>query len=174
MFGDVNILIIFELSNPFSLFYYIIGTLAKLKSTNYNVDGYWGKWENLYLGLTMTGTYSSFVIHDNSKHPSQYGCKITIYNYNDNISKKEKKRRRKKNEWYTYNGTIEIFLDEHTNTTRKWVESFGEFFSSFNYKGAKGSTSATYAAKIMIAPYKKYPQTYNVVFDGYAIGFILY
>lgn len=148
---------------------------ATIKSTNYNVDGYWGKWENLYLGLTMTGTYSSFVIHDNSKHPSQYGCKITIYNYNDNISKKEKKRRRKKNEWYTYNGTIEIFLDEHTNTTRKWVESFGElFFSSFNYKGAKGSTSATYAAKIMIAPYKKYPQTYNVVFDGYAIGFILY
>ena len=139
---------------------------ATIKSTNYNVDGYWGKWENLYLGLTMTGTYSSFVIHD--------GCKITIYNYNDNISKKEKKRRRKKNEWYTYNGTIEIFLDEHTNTTRKWVESFGEFFSSFNYKGAKGSTSATYAAKIMIAPYKKYPQTYNVVFDGYAIGFILY
>ena len=75
---------------------------ATIKSTNYNVDGYWGKWENLYLGLTMTGTYSSFVIHDNSKHPSQYGCKITIYNYNDNISKKEKKRRRKKNEWYTY------------------------------------------------------------------------
>ena len=31
MFGDVNIVIIFELSNPFSLFYYIIGTLAKLK-----------------------------------------------------------------------------------------------------------------------------------------------
>ena len=54
---------------------------ATIKSTNYNVDGYWGKWENLYLGLTMTGTYSSFVIHDNSKHPSQYGCKITIYNY---------------------------------------------------------------------------------------------
>ena len=148
---------------------------ALIKSTNYNVDGYWGKWEHLYLGLGMTGTYSSFVIHDNGKHPSQYGCKITIYNYNDNISKKEKKRRRKKNEWYTYNGTIEIFLDEHENTTRKWVESFGENFCCFgNYKGAKGSTSATYAAKIMIAPYKKYPQTYNIMFDGYAIGFILY
>ena len=147
---------------------------ATIKSTNYNVDGYWGKWENLYLGLTMTGTYSSFVIHDNSRHPSQYGCKITIYGYNDNISMKEKNRRRKKNEWYTYNGTIEIFLNEHTNSTRKWVESFGEYFCSFNHKGKKGSTSVTYAAEIMIAPYKKHPQTYNIVFDGYAIGFTLY
>lgn len=147
---------------------------ALIKSTNYNVDGYWGKWENLYLGLTMTGTYSSFVIHENGEHPSRYGCKVNIYNYNNNVSKKEKKRRRKKNEWYTYNGTIEIFLNEQTNTTRKWVESFGEFFCNFNYKGRDGSTSAIYAAKIMIAPYKKYPQTYNIMFDGYAIGFMLY
>lgn len=166
----IRLIIIFLIAGVTSAF-----SQALIKSTNYNVDGYWGKWEHLYLGLGMTGTYSSFVIHDNSKHPSQYGCKITIYNYNDNISKKEKKRRRKKNEWYTYNGTIEIFLDEHENTTRKWVESFGENFCCFgNYKGAKGSTSATYAAKIMIAPYKKYPQTYNIMFDGYAIGFILY
>lgn len=166
----IRLIIIFLIAGVTSAF-----SQALIKSTNYNVDGYWGKWEHLYLGLGMTGTYSSFVIHDNSKHPSQYGCKITIYNYNDNISKKEKKRRRKKNEWYTYNGTIEIFLDEHENTTRKWVESFGENFCCFgNYKGAKGSTSATYAAKIMIAPYKKYPQTYNIMFDEYAIGFILY
>ena len=166
----IRLIIIFLIAGVTSAF-----SQALIKSTNYNVDGYWGKWEHLYLGLGMTGTYSSFVIHDNSKHPSQYGCKITIYNYNDNISKKEKKRRRKKNEWYTYNGTIEIFLDEHENTTRKWVESFGENFCCFgNYKGAKGSTTATYAAKIMIAPYKKYPQTYNIMFDGYAIGFILY
>ena len=166
----IRLIIIFLIAGVTSAF-----SQALIKSTNYNVDGYWGKWEHLYLGLGMTGTYSSFVIHDNRKHPSQYGCKITIYNYNDNISKKEKKRRRKKNEWYTYNGTIEIFLDEHENTTRKWVESFGENFCRFgNYKGAKGSTSATYAAKIMIAPYKKYPQTYNIMFDGYAIGFILY
>lgn len=166
----IRLIIIFLIAGVTSAF-----SQALIKSTNYNVDGYWGKWEHLYLGLGMTGTYSSFVIHDNSKHPSQYGCKITIYNYNDNINKKEKKRRRKKNEWYTYNGTIEIFLDEHENTTRKWVESFGENFCCFgNYKGAKGSTSATYAAKIMIAPYKKYPQTYNIMFDGYAIGFILY
>lgn len=147
---------------------------ATIKSTNYNVDGYWGKWENLYLGLAMTGTYSSFVIHDNDKHPSQYGCKITIYDYNENISKKENKRRRKTNEWYTYNGTIEIILNEQIDTTRKWVESFGEFFSAYNYKGAKGSISTTYPAQIMIAPYKKYPETYNIMFDGYAIGFILY
>ena len=148
---------------------------AQIKSTNYNVDGYWGEWKNIYSGLTMSGTYSSFVIHGNNTHPSLYGCKVNIFNYNDNISKKEKKRRRKKKEWYTYNGTIEIFFKEYINTTRKWVETFGEPFYRFgNYKGATGSTSATYAAKIMIAPYKKYPQTYNIMFNGYAIGFTLY
>lgn len=161
------------------IFFLIVGVTsafsqALIKSTNYNVDGYWGKWENLCLGLTMTGTYSSFVIHDNGKHPSQYGCKITIYNYNDNVSKKEKRRRRKADEWYAYNGTIEIFLNEHTNTTRKWVESFGEFFCLFNYKGCEGSTSRIYPAKIMIAPYKKYPQAFNIMFESYAIAFMLY
>ena len=147
---------------------------AIIQSTSYNVDGYWGRWENLPLGLTMTGTYSSFVIHANSMHPSQYGCKIKIYDYKNDICKKEKRRRREKDEWYVYNGTIEIFLTEETNTARKWVESFGQSFCYFNYKGNEGSTSAIYNAKIMIAPYKKYPQTYNIMFNGYAIGFTLY
>lgn len=144
---------------------------AKIKATNYNVDGYWGEWKKLYVELPMTGTYSSFVIHDIGSHPSRYGCKINIYNYNDNVSKKEKKRRRKKKEWYSYNGTIEIFLNEQINTTRKWVENFGQFFPT--YKGYNGSKSVIYPAKIMIAPYKKTPITYNIIFDGYAIAFTL-
>lgn len=161
------------------IFFLIVGVTsafsqALIKSTNYNVDGYWGEWERRYLGLTITGTWSSFVIHQSNRHPSQYGCKITIYNYNENISKKEKKRRRKAKEWYSYNGRIEIFFSGNTNTTRKWVESFGDLFSVFNYNGSEGSTSATYDAKIMIEPYKKYPKTYNIMFDGYAIAFSLY
>lgn len=165
----IRLIVLFLIVSTTSVF-----SQAIIQSTAYNVDGYWGKWEHLPLGLTMTGTYSSFVIHDNNSHPSQYGCKINIYNYNDNISKKEMKQRRKKREWFTYNGTIEIFLNESTNTTRKWVESFGQTFSLFNHKGATNSTSVTYAAKIMIEPYKKYPKIYNIMFNGYAIGFALY
>lgn len=147
---------------------------ATIKSTCYNVDGYWGQWEDAHGWLNVTGTYSSFVIHQTHNHPSEYGCKINVYGYDDNLSKKEKKQRLKDGEWYTYNGSIEIFLKGNVNTARKWVKSFSWTLGSFDYKDAKGTTKATYAAKIMIAPYKKIPKTYNVIFEGCAIAFTLY
>lgn len=65
---------------------------ATIKSTCYNVDGYWGQWEDARGWLTATGTYSSFVIHQESNHPSEYGCKMSVYGYDDNLSKKKRNK----------------------------------------------------------------------------------
>ena len=127
----------------------------------------------------ILGKYDDIRIVDSKyTHPSNYYIRITI---NDFLltNGSNYKNRVKNNQWYEYTGTIEYFTsDVGGNEIKNYTiddrikSSLGLCFGapSAYETNLKGFRVIKKAAKIMIAPYQKYPILYNIFFDGYGIA----
>lgn len=133
-----------------------------------NIDGYWGEW---FFGnhYNAKGKYNDMIIYESNLHPSEYSIRIIIDDYVE-IPKKERKRRFKANEYYTYNGTVEFYLDERVSSVNHWLKQCGAY--SMPNKYSPNSKKVAQSAKIRIAPYKDVPEVYFITFDngGFAIS----
>jgi hypothetical protein len=146
---------------------------AQVKGLQYctMVDGYWSAWKYDYI-VMLQGKYDEFIIYQSYDHPSDYSIKVKIYGMNMEVDKKERKRRIKENQWYEYRGSIEYYTnDYHPNVKETLREQF--LPGSFATAAQTGSKIHIRPATIRIAPYKKRPVTYNILFDGLGIGLSL-
>lgn len=145
------------------------------------VHGYWTQWENkaysdsyqykfsarkndyneTFCGLQFAGYYSD---------EWNWFLKIDMINY-VKPDKKEIKLHFKKNIWYEYSGTVEYYVSDEYPTIEKILEynKFPFIDPTYRSKGTvvKRKTKAT----IKIAPYKKTPRVFNIIFDGCGIAF---
>ena len=128
-----------------------------------NIDGYWGNWQNSGSFYTK-GKTDNFIIYAQNSHPSQYTFKVVITNYSwpDN---KTKRQHRKNDEWYEYSGYIEWTMPEEDE-----IKDAINVFPVCPYSPSKKYKRIRRKATIKIEPYKKFPNVYNIWFDGYGIG----
>ena len=117
--------------------------LAQL-STNIYYNGYWGEWKKQYYTYTKQSWYQ-------------------IYG---NYSKEERKNHRKNNIWYEYTGIVEYSVNSDYPTIKDALKSSYTFPCVKNGDGYKKTARAT----IKIAPYKDYPQVYNIWFEDVGIA----
>ena len=145
-------------------------TLAQI-STNIYYDGYWGTWKKEYDTYTkdswyqLYGNNSGFIIYNQIFHPSQYFFKFQIDSYSA-PSKEERKNHRKNDIWYEYTGTVEYFVNSDYPTIKDALKGVYAFPCVRNDNGNKRTARAI----IKIAPYKKYPQVYNIWFEDVGIA----
>lgn len=133
----------------------------------------WYPWEESS-NVKQSGTYNQFSVHSLHRDPSHFYFRITINNFYI-PDKKTRKQHIKNNEWYEYTGYIEYWIDDdHMNflscfSNRKTVPI--EAVPWLKYDG-RPSIIKKSSATIKIAPYEKYPQIYNIWFEG--IGYAFY
>ena len=144
--------------------------LAQL-STNIYYNGYWGEWKKQYYTYTkqswyqIYGNYSGFIIYYSLDHPSEHLLKFQIDSYRT-PSKEERKNHRKNNIWYEYTGIVEYSVNSDYPTIKDALKSAYTFPCVKNGDGYKKTARAT----IKIAPYKDYPQVYNIWFEDVGIA----
>ena len=152
---------------------------AQIRTCAY-YDGYWGEWKDQWLPslfsstpqkmyYNLYGNESGFIVYDKGKHPSDYVFKFQISNYLS-PTKQQIKEHYKRNEWYTYTGTVEYYVVESEPTIKEILKKWGfpiyHDWPNRTEPLAKRVANAT----IKIAPYKKCPTLYNIWFDDVAIA----
>lgn len=143
--------------------------------TSFAVNGRWADWQGMslkYFGLH--GNYSDIAIIVNSK-PWVTVCHFHI-NQSINMNKTT--------EWESYSGYIEYYVsDQYPTIYSQLTSNRYKFYTITDLDDAlaylpfavtsetNGAVKRTANATIKIAPHKKNkPQTYNIHFDGVAIG----
>lgn len=159
----------------FILFSYSAYSTSWIKTAIYQ-NNIWYPWERSS-NVKMSGYYEQFSVHNAFDDSSHFYFRVTINNFSI-PDKKTRKARLKSNEWYEYTGYIEYWIDdEHMDflsclgTSRRvlpgaavpWLKSDG-----------RPSIIKKSPATIKIAPYKKYPVTYNLWFEGIGFAFFVY
>lgn len=135
-------------------------------STCVNIGGYWGEWSNQY-SYEAFGHEHQFIVYHNGSHPSRYFFKVVITNY-DFPDAKEKRNHLKTDTWYTYKGYVE-YMPQWDNRKKDYtLNQFIDSFQSGDCYNGKGLKKVN--AIIKIAPYKRTPHTYNILFGGYGVG----
>lgn len=159
--------------------------------TSVYYNNYWGSWGDLN-DCRIKGNYDGFIIYEDDKHPSNYFFSFHINGF-VNPSKKEIKKHYKNKVWWEYSGYVEYYIcdlyptvadvfKEKGRLLREFDLSFSDYESKLSaLKASKMVKGQSYTpigfkrvrknATIKIAPYKKVPQVYNILFDGcgYAI-----
>ena len=144
---------------------------AQLSTCAY-YDGYWGKWEERYLKYTgvcdynLFGNYSGFTVYNSYDHPSNYSFKFEITSYTP-PSKEMLKYHYKNHIPFEYSGIVEYFVSQSYPSIKSALKIWG--FTHVK-NGDSDSYKRTVNATIKILPYKKKPQTYNIIFEDVAIG----
>lgn len=130
-------------------------------------NGYWGKNWREPSGLLIEGTFDEFIVY--YYHPGNFTIRVKINYMPSEIPKKIMKMRLKSGEWYEYSGTIEYFTRSGTSDITKDIERW----TSAPSGNDEGVIKVTKPATIRIMPYKKNPETYNILFDNVGIGITL-
>lgn len=136
--------------------------------------GAWSKWDTSY-------NVSGFKSNSIKRYKNLSGCilktdpgQITYFNFEINNyslpSKKEIKRHWKNDEWYTYTGTVEYYVNDEFPTAEALAKNNRLVWPDPRTDvtpNVKRTTSAT----IKIAPFKKEPEVFNIWFDNIGVGF---
>lgn len=132
-----------------------------------NVSGYWSSWENAY-GVKIYGNFSGFSIAYYSDQNWDWFINFKIDNYRI-PTKEEMKSLKNADRWIEYTGTVEYYVTDKYPTIEDRMRAAGP--NLIPAKGSEHRVKRTAKATIKIFPYKKYPQVYNLFFDGvgYAI-----
>lgn len=139
------------------------GTFYKLSCSQY-LDGYWGDWKDLSW-CEVKGQPDEFIVYAKSKHPSEFGVRVMINNYDAKAVK-----RLKKNEALTFNGTVEYRRKDYrvsqylySQQSKTWVESLPYLDYVTNEVIKRNAT---------IKVYRNFDGTitYNALFDGVGVG----
>ena len=130
------------------------------------IDNCWGNW-NSFLGFdNLYGKFSDIRCVRGS-HPSTYCWRLVIDNYRT-PTKDEIKSHRKNNKWFEYQGTFEYYItDEYPDLRSQLLNKIWE--DPRYHDTSKGQTPCikkTVRVKIGIAPYKKEPECYNIMFEN--------
>ncbi|WP_307768823.1 hypothetical protein [uncultured Bacteroides sp.] len=154
---------------------FILYNLSVLGQTTFSytkyLNGYWDdQWKSaheiwgrsLISGYVMKGTYDDFIIYISGNTPADFTTHLKIDKLNLNIDKKEKKRRLKENQWYEYTGVLECYFDKDITSVEKWLRRFPTVPTP-NWPDIK---KQTISVTVLIAPYKKTPETYNIIINN--------
>ena len=122
------------------------------------IGGYWGDWERYYT-YKFQGTPGNFVVYYEYDHPSDYGYRVMISNYND--------YRVTKNDWAEFQGSIEYKVSEYSLQNNTYKELSKEFVS--RSRPTSIGVNIKRPATISI---KKYGSAYlyNIYFDDVGLG----
>lgn len=134
----------------------------------------WYPWEKGSY-VVQSGTYNQFSVHSYFEDSSHFYFRVTIDNFSI-PDKKTRKARLKNDEWYEYTGYIEYWIDdEHMNflscISGRSVPIAACPWVKFDKTPSIVKKSP---ATIKIAPYEKYPVTYNLWFEGIGFAFFIY
>ena len=136
---------------------------AQLQTSVY-YDGYWSKWKRQY-SYMIYGNYSGFVVYYESRHPSDYYFKFKIDSYTA-PTKEDVKYHYKNKIWYEYSGYVEYFINDNYPTIKSSLKA-----CDFPYPTNRPENiTRTAKATIKIAPYKKRPRVYNILFEDVGIA----
>ena len=149
-----------------SQYYLKIPSFQKNVNCSCYYDGYWGQHMAIN-DAVFYGDYHSFIIYAPKKHPSDYWFKFTIDNYRK-PSKNEIKMAKKNNQFLSFTGTVEYYVNEEYPTIK-------EVFKKYHGPLIQGGThpvKRVAKATIKIQPFKKHPFCYNFWFDD--VGFAIF
>lgn len=143
--------------------------------TAVNQNGTWYPWRQGH-GVTLSGSWDYFAVHSIYYDSSRFYFKIKIDNFTI-PPKKVRKDHLKSNTWYEYSGYIEYWIDDDhldfisalEDEALKLLPGAAVPWLQF---GGRPSIVKKSPAKIMIQPYKSYPQLFNIWFEG--IGYAFY
>jgi hypothetical protein len=134
----------------------------------------WYPWEKGSY-VVQSGTYNQFYVHSYFEDSSHFYFRITI----DNFSIPDKKTRKtylKNNLWYEYTGTIEYWIDDEHMNFISCISGNSVPIAACPWTKYDKTPSIIKKspATIKIAPYEKYPVTYNLWFEGIGFAFFIY
>ena len=159
----------------FLLFLLCLGiNKASAQQICFYFKGAWSNWTSPY----VASFYNESSVH---RYTNLSGCCLKtepggivffdFYMTNFTLpSKKEIKKHQKNDEWYTYYGTVEYYVNDEYPTAEELAKNNRLVWPNPRTDitpNVKRKTSAT----IRIAPFKKEPEVFNIWFDNIAVGF---
>lgn len=160
-----------------SLFFTLICVCASAQYYNSLIEcslyktNYWTNWLE-GSGVSFYGGWSQITAYDPlTGNLSAFYFRVTVNNFAI-PDKKTRKEHVKTNTWYEYTGTMEYWIDDEHMTFESTCNR--NFPISANPSVKFNDTPSIIkksTAKIKIAPYEKYPQTYNIWFDNIGFAF---
>lgn len=135
---------------------------------------YWTNWE-VYSNMAFYGNWSQITCYYYDFGDGSVSCfdfRLTI----DKFSIPDERTRQlhlNNGSWYEYSGTIEYWIDdEHMDfiSNCKYVQLPSEAIPCKKHDNTPSIIKKSHA-KIQIAPYESYPQTYNIWFEGVGFAF---
>lgn len=134
----------------------------------------WYPWEK-GSNVTMSGYYEQFSVHSTLYDSSHFYFRVTINNFSI-PDKKTRRARMKSDEWYEYTGTIEYWIDDEHMNFISCISGNSVPIAACPWTKYDKTPSIIKKspATIKIAPYEKYPVTYNLWFEGIGFAFFIY
>ena len=84
-------------------------------------------------------------------------------------SKKEIKEHRKSGKWFEYVGTVSYYVNDEYPTAEALAKAC-VFVTPNPRQDVTPTVKRSTSARIKVAPYKKYPEVYNIWFDKIGVG----
>lgn len=152
----------------FTLFCISLDSQAQLRVCGY-FDGYWSSWVDVS-DVQIYGNYEGFILYNKSEGPWDYRFKFTIDNFKV-PNKKQRKKDIKSDTFYTFSGTVEYYIsDDNPSVLFNFRNRKGPCFIGSKLDNGRPTKKITSKATIKVAPFKDVPTTYNIWFDGVALG----
>lgn len=147
---------------------YSFNSSAQIKFSAY-FDGFWSPWGES-ADARVYGNYEGFVVHTVSEGPWNYRFKFTIHDFKV-PNKKQRKKDIKANRYYEFSGTVEYYVsDIYPSAISAFRENKGPHFLPTKNRRGNPAKKITSKATIRVAPFKDVPRTYNIWYDGVALG----
>lgn len=134
----------------------------------------WSSWHS-GSGVIRYGSWDLFQAYDKvSQDINNFYFRVTIDNFYI-PNKKTRKAHIDNDEWYEYTGYIEYWIDDdHMNFLSTLNNNFPIKANPRVKIGNRPSVVKKVPAKIQIQPYRKYPELYNIWFEGIGFAFYFY
>ncbi|MBD5363197.1 MAG: hypothetical protein HDR79_06115 [Bacteroides sp.] len=136
----------------------------------YSVNNYWSDWERAS-GVGIYGQCSGFSLSYYGDQYWNWFFRFQIQNYTI-PTKEAMKSYRKNDQWIVYYGTVEYYVTDKHPTIEACMKAAGitGFIPGEGYEYLGHRVKRTANATIKIKPYKKFPQVYNIYFDGVGLA----
>lgn len=132
-------------------------------------DGFWSPWI-ASSEARVYGNYEGFIIYTDADGPWDYRFKFTIHDFKV-PNKKQRKKDIKANKYYEFSGTVEYYIsDDNPSAREAFRKNKGPKFISAKSDNGWPTRKVTSKATIRVRAFKDYPRTYNIWYDGVALG----
>ncbi|NDV83540.1 hypothetical protein [Bacteroides sp. 51] len=135
------------------------------------IDGIWGEWKEQYGVMVIED--AGLIIYSKHNHPSDYVFRLQLLNYQGKANKKDRKRKIKNEQFYEYQGTVELFTFYEDANTNESAKNFTEQSLGHTASKKEAAKKITLPATIKIQPRRKGSDIYYIFFDsfGMAVGY---